>query len=129
MKEIYFRGKRIDIFEEGDSGWVIGYYINVEDFESHYDFPAIIPVDSDIYSFCEINELYYVDPDTVGQYIGLDDARGDMIFEGDILYNELRRIMIVVEDVRRIEHLYFHSKEYTIIGNVWDNPELIYERQ
>lgn len=120
MRDILFRGKRIDNDE-----WIVGYYINIEDFESHYDCPAIIPLYMDIYSYGEINDFAFVDPDTVGQYTRKDDSNGDNIFEGDILYNELRKVTIVVDDISKIEHLYFRSNEYTIIGNVWDNPELV----
>lgn len=57
MREILFRGKRIDNGE-----WVYG-YLQQED---------------------KIN-LYYVKKETIGQFTGLLDKNGNKIFEGDIL--------------------------------------------
>ena len=76
--------------------------------------------------------------DTVGQYTGLNDKNGQRIFEGDILKAPLgdRLIVFAVEwDKENGRFLGFTSDRQIvyagrepkaeIIGNIYDNPELI----
>ena len=71
MREILFRGKRLDNGE-----WVAGYYwaLTRADKTVH-----VIRTDN----LTEANVI--VDPETVGQYIGINDFNGKKIFEGDII--------------------------------------------
>lgn len=82
-----------------------------------------------------------VDRDTVGQYTGLTDNKGEKIFEGDIVkYGDT--IHQVVFEQRNgtayyglvyspIETLpfghYQDLKQIEVIGNIHDNPELLKE--
>ena len=126
MREIIFRGKRVDTGE-----WVEGYY--VKGATRHC-------------IFCDLSRYphYDVIPETVGQYTGLVDKNGKKIFEGDILserppmnetayigyvkYDEelaVWRFMIKNDTKFNGVLLGSYSTSYTVLGNIHDNKELL----
>ena len=131
MREILFRGKRIDNGE-----WVEG-NLFVPDKVDFRKPPTEILMGIDTVRIC-----YEVDPETVGQYTGLKDKNGKRVFEGDICQHEKtgRTISVSWHGTmagyvwsKRIEdsHLFdfgelfrVHDK-YAVIGNIHDNPELL----
>ena len=144
-REILFRGKAKTGLHAGK--FIYGFY--VKDFWRPRKGYGILPIDEEQGGYIE------VDPETVGQYIGLRDCKrrkeypeGQMIFEGDIcrfrewnngdmcwvgkVHYEHQQFVISGGKNKECDSPFtlvmsrFISENIEVIGNIHDNPELLY---
>lgn len=130
MREILFRGKQRD-----NGNWIEGYLIHNEIENTHIPYIGYLFGDDDV-------DLAEAIPETVGQYTGLTDKNGKMIFEGDIIKNEYVEGKYQLFKIIYNETMYRWEVEnkyrccgklchvigsMEIIGNIHDNPELLEE--
>ncbi len=127
MREIKFKAKRAGVDE-----WVIGL--------------LVIGVFGDklIQREDKIGDaMVLIDPATIGQYTGLKDKNGKDIYEGDIIqFAEKYFYIVKYEDAKFVGYhanndwgkwgdLYklgkpgFDKYNYVVIGNIYQNPELL----
>ena len=121
MREIKFRGKSI---ESGE--WVYG------DLRTTGDEITINNLHKHSTSGLHINMSIPVDPDTVGQFIGLHGKSGEDIYEGDIVRSASTRLFEVRYELGAYRGKHGDSKivleddsYYEVIGNIFDTPELL----
>lgn len=143
MREIKFRGKNLNTKE-----WVYGDLLQWNDGETAIGVHGQFIDDG--YHFNEnYDKTPYVDETTVGQFTGLKDKNGKEIYEGDIInvngkYPKLIRYidewasycLANLTDLDcDLKTRYWHQvspcwwtdykREIKVIGNVYDNPELL----
>lgn len=131
-RTIKFRGKNLY-----NNEWIFGDLIQYESGEM-----AIFSKKLSQYG-CEATEMFNrskVIPETVGQFTGLLDKNGKEIYEGDILNNGQRNYFVCWnsergawwlknKDLIYTTPLGFLSIELFVVGNIYDNPDLIKEEQ
>ena len=122
MIEILFRGQTVD------GCWVYGFY-------------CLNQKDGKVHEILEDNTGgYVVNPDTVGQFTGLLDKNGKLIFEGDVVEYSGTHHEVVFETCSgsaffgiafrdRGETWLFGrqtpASHMEVFGNIHDNPELL----
>lgn len=130
MREILFRGKRVDNGE-----WIEGDLIQSRD--KTYIHPKANSFRVSETGLSKLIVLREVYPETVGQYTGLTDKNGKKIFEGDIIRSNSERGYIeyypndcafeVVDD-HGFYWLISEMSNIEVIGNIHDNPELLKDK-
>lgn len=129
MRYLY-RGKRVDNGE-----WFLGNLATFKDGDC-----AIFDADDDTSPLCQ------VDPETVGQYIGINDINDKKIFEGDIVKHfnndvfpnefdvgvihfniEILAFMRTSKKLKKHKYFIYSNIKLEVIGNIYDDPELLKE--
>lgn len=141
MREILFKAKQIDNGE-----WIEGSLIDL-DIDSGYCYivqpykkASILPI-----IFLITDRMKLVDPETLCQFTGICDKNGNRIWENDILMAHLDESYPedvtyetvewgvagwVGHEANSIGRQYldeFDTKYYEVVGNTFDNPELLQE--
>ena len=136
MREILFRAKVINRdegyhrtnYKNGD--WVFGLITRLYD-DRYKELPAEMTVNG-------VSGIE-VDYQTIGQYTGLTDKNGTRIFEGDIVRygdtihqvvfeqrNDTAYFGLVYSEIETMPFGHYQDlKQIEVIGNIYDNPELI----
>jgi len=140
MRDIKFRGKRID-----GKGWVYGYLVENENdiYRAFIVTSARWDIDENGCTDLLETELYEVIPETIGQYTGLHDKNDKKIYEGDISkvkgFNYPQKVVfedksccfsIISSESDDVYYGIYEDKgkrPCEIIGNIYDNPELLRE--
>lgn len=145
MREIIFRGKRVDNEE-----WVYGFLccaIVIDEWTPHKW------EDEEGYTgeYCT-TESYEVIPETVGQYTGVIDKNGKKIFEGDIIdytwdtlcggkehrtyvisygNNQAKFIgdCVIGNPRHQLPTFECMGKRGEVIGNIYDNKEILEDKE
>ncbi len=140
MREILFRGQTRKYGEKVK--------MNGEKIKSNWVYGGIFPQNEGgdfaiIYQQKPTVEKYPVYADTVGQYTGMLDKNGIKIFEGDIVdfldrsdgdgYGVVRyaenetEFEIEYDNICESLGRHYYPKDIEVIGNIYDNPELLKE--
>ncbi len=146
-REIKFRGKMIP-----ENEWIFGIILRIpappvcfgksetDKYYIQFPDPRYMPDWNMPYKMVQGE----VNADTIGQYTGLHDKNGKEIYEGDIVYCQTKfgkaKAIIKFIDAKFVAYwdsilthpqnghciaCYEINKRFEVIGNIYDNPELL----
>lgn len=131
-----FKAKRLDWrkFPEKEQ-WIIGYYVLGF---NEYEQPVHLMFEptSMFFSHGETDGWTEIDPSTICRCTGLKDKNGKRIWENDIVkINNSKANMLItfrnfeiictIPDEKYYKHRLEYDTEYEVVGNIFDNQELL----
>ncbi|MEE3451640.1 MAG: YopX family protein [Acutalibacteraceae bacterium] len=142
MREILFRGKRVDNGEWVEGGSLLQFLMI-----GGCKKMSIAPrgTKPHIKKDGQVIQAEEIFPETVGRYTGLTDKNGTRIFEGDIIKQVIPHNLVqpfiftvnwceecamfvlpcITNDAFESDFTVMRSDEIEVIGNIHDNPELL----
>lgn len=129
MRDIKFRG-----FSKDENRFIYGDLVHnkgcqayriIENFTLSGNFP------NGNYEVYEESGIYLVDPETIGQFTGLQDKNGKDIYEGDVIivnkFESEAEYQFIINDIRQMPNEMFGSNVnwIEIIGNIHENKDLL----
>ena len=130
MRKIKFRAK-----SKNKKQWIYGYIREIwasKQEDCRYIICPSMSFEKDGWTDSEETEVI---PETIGQFTGLTDKNGVEIYEGDICIFENYTYKVIFEsgsfcllsdkDSTIINMYEYNVSEFEVIGNIFNNPELL----
>lgn len=138
MREILFRAKRKNWRElPKEEWWIEGNFYGPKNGMPYILVPKLRIRERDGSVMGEFCDVYEIDPETLCQYIGLNDKKGNRIWENDIVnfgsnlrvsWHTFKASWVLSKKGWLYNHFFgeaVEAEDVEVVGNFFDNPELL----